>query len=70
MGLCGISTGINEFMVDGLLANVGIGNVPLFFARHLLRKSSLSLLFVELILSLSMSHNYEHLEKNFGANQM
>ena len=41
-----------------------------YFARLLLRKRSLSLLLVELILSLLVSHNNEFLEKNFGANQM
>ena len=30
MGFCGISTGINELRVDGLVANIGIGFVPLF----------------------------------------
>ena len=29
MGFCGISTNIDELMVDGLLANISIGIVPL-----------------------------------------
>ena len=35
---CGISTGINELMVDGRLANVGIGIVPLFCSSSLAKE--------------------------------
>ena len=35
IGFCGISTGINELIVDGLLANIGIGIVPLFCSSSL-----------------------------------
>ena len=62
---CGISTGNNELTVDGLLANVGIGIVP-----RCLRERSLSLLLVELILSLSVSHNDAFLEVDLGVDQM
>ena len=48
---CGISTGNYELIVDGLLANVGIELCP-YFALHLLRKRSLSISLLELILSL------------------
>ena len=34
-GVLWISTGIDELMVDGLLANIGIGIVPLFCSSSL-----------------------------------
>ena len=38
MGFCGISTSIDELMVDGLLANIGIGIVPLFCSSSLAKE--------------------------------
>ena len=46
---CGISTRNNEFMVDGLLANVGVGIVP-YLDLHLFWQESLSHYALELIL--------------------
>ena len=38
MEFCGISTGIDELMVDGLLANICIGIVPLFCTSSLVKE--------------------------------
>ena len=59
MEFCGNSTGIVELTVDGLLANVGIGIVPLFCLSSLLRKESPTLFPVELILVLFVVHKGE-----------
>ena len=37
-GFCRISTGIDELMVDGLVANVGIGIVPLYCSSSLVKE--------------------------------
>ena len=59
---------MNELIVDGLPANVGIGIVPpLCF--HLLRKECLSLVLVELILVLFVIGKSEFLEDDLWANQ-
>ena len=39
IGFCGISTGINELMVNGLPANVGIGIVPLLCLSSLAKEA-------------------------------
>ena len=72
-GFFGISTGIDELMVDGLLANIGIVIVPLFCSSSLAKEVPVRVARVELILSLSVfhvRHHNEFLEKDFGANQM
>ena len=38
MGFCGISTGVKELMVDGLLANIGSGIVPFFCSSSLAKE--------------------------------
>ena len=43
MGFCGMSTGNNELMVDGLLANIGIGIVPLCCSSSLSKEVNVPL---------------------------
>ena len=66
---CGNSTSILELIVDGLPANVSIGNVPLFCSSSLAKEVPVPIA-RGTVLSLLVSHNNEFLEKNFGANQI
>ena len=70
MEFCGISTGVNELMVDGFLAHVGIGIVPLFCSSSLANEVSVPIARGTDSVSLLVSHNNEFVEKDFGANQM
>ena len=69
MEFCGISTGIIELMVDGLLASVGIGIVPLFCSSSLARKVPVPIVCGTDPVSL-VSYNGEFLDDDFGTNQM
>ena len=69
MEFCGNSTGVNELIVDGLLANVRIGIVFLFCLSSLLRKESPTLQLEELILVLFVVRQSEFLKEDLGVNQ-
>ena len=64
---CGISTGNNELMVDGLLANVGIGIVLLCCSSSLAKEVPVPT--ARGTDSLVVSQSNEFVEKGFGVTE-
>ena len=66
---CGMSTGINELMFDGFVANVGIEIVPLFCSSSLAKEISFPVVCGTDPVSLLVSYNGEFLDDDFGTDQ-
>ena len=66
---CGMSTSIDELMFDGLVANVGIGIVPLFCSSSLAKEVLVPVACGTDPVSLLVSYNGEFLDDDFGTDQ-
>ena len=66
----GMSTGKNELVVDGLLANVGIGIVPLFRSSSFAKELPVPIACGTDSFSLWVSCDGEFLDDDFETNQM